>query len=80
MAIDSGQKNYPECEKWANLLDRGGKMIIQFFEFLDEKGYGLVDSDNRYIHETTEKLLQQFGNVDPVKLEAERQDMLNSLR
>jgi len=70
-------KQYPECEKWAKLLDGGGRQILQFLEWLDEQGIYL-DLDQQP-HMTSEQLLYKYGDVNPRKLEEERQDMISSL-
>ncbi len=78
------ETQYPECEKWAKLLDEGGKAIINFITWLGEQNYEIAKYNDEsgelnFITKTSEQLLQEYGDVDPKKLEEERQKMIASL-
>lgn len=65
---------YPECEKWADLLDnKGGKHIINFLQWLQEQDIDIMGHNS-------EQLLMKYGDIDPAKLEKERRAMIESIR
>ncbi len=75
------EPNYPECSKWAE--SRDSRMLIErFIDFARGRGVRVSKHDlyDRALYTPIEPLLYEFFDVDPEKLETERQSILDSLR
>lgn len=73
---------YPECEKM-KLVSSESQSIGAFLDWCGEQGFELRDWDNEYqdqpgpLHKSIEQLLAKYFEIDLVKVESERQQMLN---
>jgi hypothetical protein len=81
--METEKEKYIECEK---LNDPSYKHLCDFIEFLETKGYELTryESSNRKDAPVDVPVkfidaIYHFLDVDKIKLEKERQQMLNSL-
>lgn len=76
----SDEPQYPEHEK---LDSDKAEVLISFLEHLQERSMFVAQSDGHRImlNDATvpSKLIAEYLDVDPVKLEAERRDMLARL-
>lgn len=74
---------YPEHEKLA-ALDGANNTVGRFLEWLEEEGIVLCkwhDDDKIHPHyETKEDMIARHFDIDPNKLESEKQAMLDSIR
>ena len=77
-------KQYPEHEK-LKARQRDVGLLSEFIDFLAEQGWELAqfnDKDERLwpIHKRPEEIIGLFLEVDPKKLEQEKQAMLAEIR
>ena len=63
---------YPECDKWAK-VHNDAVSILGFLEWKDAR-------EPREIHISYQDLVYEYFEIDPKKLEEERQAMLESIR
>ncbi len=76
--------NYPEHKK-LQAVEAESRAISEFFEWLEAEGILLAKSDGRElgwyvpIHDSPEKVLSRFFNIDLSALEAEKRSMLSRL-
>lgn len=75
------EPQYPECEK----LKEVSKYSQQVGEFLDESNLAICEWDDdtcqwQPLRFTMEQLLCKMFGIDPVKVEQERQSILEGLR
>jgi len=77
-------EQYPECEKLNEVAPYSQK-IVEFLNWLsNEKGIELADYEKsdrfHFPKSTNENLLAEFFDIDMVKVEQERQAILESVR
>lgn len=75
---------YPEHEK-LKACQREVSALSNFFDFLAEQEWEIAKFDDRYerllsIRERPDKIIGMFLKIDPKKLEAEKQAMLDEIR
>jgi len=69
---------YPECDK-LNEVANVQSTLIQFTEWLEEKGYEVVPFEKSTpVHKLSE-LVYEFMGIDQKKIEAERREMLAAM-
>lgn len=62
---------YPESDK-LNFHDYSTSDLVSLIEFMNSKGY--VDT-----HKTADEIVHEFLGVDPIALEKERREMIQSM-
>lgn len=77
------QQNYPQHEKLKLIGDKS-QAIGEFLEWVNSRGYTLGKYDQKDylmpVRESIPALLADYFEIDSVKLEEEKCDMLESLR
>lgn len=77
-------KKMNELEKWNKIHD-DSLIINEFIEFLSSKGYSIENIQGEYGYvkigpvPNSQDLIYQFFGIDPIKLEKERRELLESL-
>lgn len=65
---------YPESDK-LNFHDYSTADLVSLIEFMNSKGY--VDTYNT--HKTADEIVHEFLGVDPIALEKERREIIQSM-
>lgn len=78
------ERQYPECNKLRSLSQERA-VISDFLEWLRSNNRWICESWGTFgrfdaIHESDDSLIMRFLEIDPVKLEEERREMLAALQ
>ncbi|KKL98792.1 hypothetical protein LCGC14_1820880 [marine sediment metagenome] len=75
-------KHYPECEKLQG-LEVEHRAIMEFHDYLASKGFVIceyIEDDLIHVSKSAQALIFDTYGIDPVKLEAERRQILEDVR